>query len=137
MIPGTFILPISFGKYSLNMKNFTVKNYKGNIIESLKKFQEKHPETKIIEVIENGNNLKIKCNESIDKSKAETLIKEWFNEWFNEWVEDCFLTIRPNLFGPEFDVFDGRPKHIDDADKKALTNLIIATFKDCIAKYPN
>ena len=34
------------------MKTYTIKNYKGNLVESLKKFQEKYPNVKICEASE-------------------------------------------------------------------------------------
>lgn len=46
------------------MKNFTVKNYKGNLVESLKKFSDSHKGMKIVEAKEVDNELKIKVKES-------------------------------------------------------------------------
>ena len=41
------------------MKTYKVKNYKGNIVESLKKFQEKYPDIKISKASVEDNSLKI------------------------------------------------------------------------------
>ena len=46
------------------MKTFKVKNYKGNLIESLSRFQKSHKGMKIIEACEEKNELKIKAEES-------------------------------------------------------------------------
>ena len=46
------------------MKTYKVKNYKGNLVESLSKFQKSHKGMKIVEACEDGNNLKIKAEES-------------------------------------------------------------------------
>ena len=46
------------------MKTFKVKNYKGNLVESLSKFQKKYKGMKIVEACEDGNDLKIKAEES-------------------------------------------------------------------------
>ena len=54
------------------MKTYTVKNYKGNLVESLKKFSDSHKDMKIVEAIENGDNLKIKVKESEEKQITES-----------------------------------------------------------------
>jgi len=43
------------------MKKYTIKNYKGNLVESLKKFSEKYKGMKIVEATEKNNELKIVC----------------------------------------------------------------------------
>jgi len=40
-------------------KTYTVKNYKGNLIESLENFSKKYPKSKIVESKVDGKNLKI------------------------------------------------------------------------------
>lgn len=45
------------------MKTFKVKNYKGNITESLKKFSKKYKDMHIIEAIEDKDILRIKAKE--------------------------------------------------------------------------
>ena len=50
------------------MKKYTVKNYKGNIVESLTKFQKKYPGSKIFEAREEDGVLKIKVDESFTKA---------------------------------------------------------------------
>lgn len=47
------------------MKTFKIKNYKGNLVESLSKFQESHKDMKIVEAVEEGDTLKITVNEGI------------------------------------------------------------------------
>ena len=46
------------------MKTYTVKNYKGNLVESLKRFSDSHKGMKIVEACEDGDNLKIKAEEA-------------------------------------------------------------------------
>ena len=58
------------------MKTYTVKNYKGNLVESLKKFSDSHKGMKIIEAVENGDNLKIKVKESEEKQITESTGKK-------------------------------------------------------------
>lgn len=41
------------------MKTYKIKNYKGNLVESLSKFQESHKDMKVIGVLEENNELKI------------------------------------------------------------------------------
>lgn len=47
------------------MKKYTVKNYKGNLVESVKNFQEKYPSSYILEAYEKDGSLKIKVEENI------------------------------------------------------------------------
>ena len=49
------------------MKTYTVKNYKGNLVESLKKFSNSYKGMKIVEACEDGDDLKIKAEESKEK----------------------------------------------------------------------
>ena len=57
------------------MKTYKVKNYKGNLVESLSRFQKSHKGMKIVEAIEDEEELKIKAVEedawSSLKGKAE------------------------------------------------------------------
>ena len=46
------------------MKRFTIKNYKGNIIESLKNFSKKYPGIRLIEAKEENDSLKIVTEDS-------------------------------------------------------------------------
>lgn len=50
------------------MKTYKIKNYKGNLVESLSRFQKTHKGMKIAEAIEDGKDLKIKVNEAVDDS---------------------------------------------------------------------
>ena len=47
-------------------KTYRVKNYKGNIVESLSRFQKNHKGMKIVEAIEEGKDLKIKTESDSD-----------------------------------------------------------------------
>lgn len=53
-----------------NMKTFKIKNYKGNIVESLKKFSESHKGLKIVQTYLEGDDLKILVKESENINEA-------------------------------------------------------------------
>ena len=61
------------------MKTFKIQNYKGNIIESLKKFSDSHKGMKIVEAIEEDNTLKIKA-ENNDHYSEYVVYYKLFNE---------------------------------------------------------
>lgn len=44
------------------MKTYKIKNYKGNLVESLSRFQNSHKDMKIVEACEDGTDLKIKAD---------------------------------------------------------------------------
>lgn len=50
------------------MKKYTIKNYKGNLLESVQKFQAKHNKLKIIEAIEGADGLAIAAEPLHDPS---------------------------------------------------------------------
>ena len=52
-------------------KTYKVKNYKGNLVESLKKFSDSHKDIKILEAVEEDNTLKIKAEESEKINEAD------------------------------------------------------------------
>ena len=52
-------------------KTYRVKNYKGNIVESLKRFSELHKGMKIVKACEDGKDLKIKIEEAKKIEEAE------------------------------------------------------------------
>ena len=43
------------------MKTYKIKNYKGDLLESVKKFQAKHSDMRIVEATEDGEELRIKA----------------------------------------------------------------------------
>lgn len=55
------------------MKTFKVKNYKGNLVESLKRFSDLYKGMKIVEAIEEKDTLKIKVQESTQEYKLYEL----------------------------------------------------------------
>lgn len=59
------------------MKTYKVKNYKGNLVESLSKFQKSHKGMKIVEAAEDGEELKIKAEESSNDSEYNAKEKLW------------------------------------------------------------
>lgn len=56
------------------MKTYRIKNYKGNLVESIKKFQAKHSEMKIVEATEDGEELKVKAEEPQKVEEAKQYI---------------------------------------------------------------
>lgn len=54
------------------MKNYTIKNYKGNIVESLKKFSESRKDMKIVRAYADGDNLKILAEELENVNEASS-----------------------------------------------------------------
>jgi len=62
------------------MKKYTVKNYNGNLLESLTKFCESHKEVKIVEAAEKDDELKILAKESavLDFDETKKAAKDAF-----------------------------------------------------------
>lgn len=67
------------------MKTFKVKNYKGNLVESLSKFQKSHKGMKIVEAVEDDEELKIKAEPEAVKeaSSTEDIAIEKGNKFFD------------------------------------------------------
>lgn len=59
------------------MKTYKIKNYKGNLLESIKKFQTKHADMRIVEACEDGGELKIKAenNEFYKPYEADKVLE--------------------------------------------------------------
>ena len=57
------------------MKKYIIKNYKGNIVESLTKFQKKYPNTKICEATEEDGSLKVTADEKQPVEEAASGFK--------------------------------------------------------------
>lgn len=62
------------------MKKYTIKNYKGNIVESLTRFAKTHKGIRIVEAKEEDEELKIKT-EAVSGTTKET-IEEAVHEYF-------------------------------------------------------
>ena len=85
-----------------NMKKYTIKNYKGNIVESLSRFAKSHKGMKIVEAAEEKDELKIKAEEYSDfrdklvdkyydnaKKLADEVLQEFYNGFKNYFeIED-------------------------------------------------
>ena len=56
------------------MKTYKIKNYKGNLVESLKRFSDSHKGMKIVEACEDGDDLKIKAEESTEMKSIEEAV---------------------------------------------------------------
>lgn len=71
-------------------KTYTIKNYKGNLVESLAKFQKRHPTSKIVESKINGKNLNV-IVEAIDPAYIDDFYREPPNdEWVPKLVEELY-----------------------------------------------
>jgi len=83
------------------MKTYKVKNYKGNLVESLSKFQKSHKGMKILEAKEVDNELKIKVKEStqtFDDTIKNEILKVFENNVDLEKAYDTsFVVITKNL----------------------------------------
>ena len=66
-------------------KTYKVKNYKGNLIESLSKFQKSHKGMKIVEACEDGEDLKIKAE---TEDETQQLVDKWTND--SDELEEMF-----------------------------------------------
>jgi len=74
------------------MKTYRIKNYKGNLVESLKRFSESHEGMKIVEACEKADRLEIKA-EDYNQDHAKEIVK-----WLNDKIKDLFdLTISDDL----------------------------------------
>jgi len=69
------------------MKTYTVKNYKGNLVESLKKFSDSHKGAKIVEAVEENDELKIRINEADSHAKHPFHIEEFVKTENGSWKE--------------------------------------------------
>ena len=85
------------------MKTFKIKNYKGNLVESLSKFQESHKDMKIVEAVEEGNILKITCNENdlVKEDYESTLLDSTKYFKLCSWVNDYGRTMY-DAYGKEY-----------------------------------
>lgn len=79
------------------MKTFKVKNYKGNLVESLSKFQKSHKGMKIVEAVEDGKDLKIQAEGQYDyeppNPELNDIIKTITNAFkeYAAWFNDVLL----------------------------------------------
>ena len=83
------------------MDKYRVKNYKGNLVESLSRFQKKYPNKKIVEAVEDEKSLKITTE---DVSNDGSLSYDEFlgaidNEdvWVDNYGEEGFNSILNEL----------------------------------------
>ena len=82
------------------MKTFKVKNYKGNLVESLSRFIKSHGGMKIIEAKEEDKELKIKAEavskfSSIAKEKTKEVAS--VRKHYNSWSDVTFTLMRTSL----------------------------------------
>ena len=88
------------------MKTFKIKNYKGNIVESLSKFQESHKDMKIVEAIEEGDTLKITVNEGSSYVGARYIDSPTLDQLVNLLVK--FQKTYPELKNKKIYAFTGK-----------------------------
>lgn len=94
------------------MKTYKVKNYKGNLVESLKKFSDLHKGMKIVEAVEDGDDLKIKAEESKQKVEEAT-------------GQSVYVLWREEDYGDAYDIlgiYSQKEKAIAAAQKRKIDN---------------
>ena len=101
------------------MKTFKVKNYKGNLVESLKKFSDSHKGMKIVEAVEDKDELKIKAEES---EEFKQNIKEAMRTHSGHEVDSEDLTIDGMIKLLKKFKNDLYKKGIDNSMEMFLTN---------------
>ena len=69
------------------MKRYTIKNYKGNLVESLTKFAKSHTGMRIVEAVEDEDELKVKAEVEEAYANENGSIK-LFEEFINAFAED-------------------------------------------------
>lgn len=69
----------------MKKKNYVIKNYKGNLVESLSKFQKKFKNQRIVEAVEDEGKLKIKAVEEA-MSDADQELVDGIESFFEEEV---------------------------------------------------
>lgn len=100
-------------------KTYKVKNYKGNLVESLSKFQKSHKGMKIVEACEDGEDLKI-------KTEAAKNIKE-SEDFFDEVYKGGF-TISYDETNGEVEAFEINTERDDYGDGEVQRDCIVAFF---------
>lgn len=58
------------------MKKYTIKNYKGNLVESLKQFSKTHKKMKIIEAVEDADFLRISAEPNVSNPEISSISSE-------------------------------------------------------------
>ena len=91
------------------MKNYIIKNYKGNLVESLKNFSKKYKGMRVTEAKAEGNTLKILAENA--EVKAEYKINT-FTQGFGKDVIEDFNMFSKNLTPYEivYDICEGYAK---------------------------
>ena len=81
------------------MKTYKVKNYKGNLVESLSKFQKSHKDMKIVEAVEDEEELKIKVEPKAVKeasSPKDTAVEKG-NKFFDMLARALTMTFTEDV----------------------------------------
>ena len=66
----------------MKTKKYIINTYKGNLLESVKRFQNAHKNIKILEAVEDGNKLKIDWSSPLILTHKNNYPGR-FNKWFN------------------------------------------------------
>lgn len=128
------------------MKTYKIKNYKGNLVESLKKFSDSHKGMKIVEAIEEDGSLKIKAESVVVKEDEAdaNLAVEHGAKYFEALAKALEMTFSEDVNNNEesFEVWKELLRFIDEK-QIAITpseefnrkfDLIAAEFDNALAK---
>jgi len=87
------------------MKTYKVKNYKGNLVESLSKFQKNHKGMKIVEAVEDGDDLKIKAEENKRLQESSDFWSTLDNKAFSVGWDESNGTLKAFSINTERDMY--------------------------------
>lgn len=75
---------VSFKTQEINMKTFTIKKYKGNLLESCEKFLAKNPGMKILEAKEENDELKIKADDEQQVNETHKMSRQELDDFIKK-----------------------------------------------------
>jgi len=125
------------------MKKYIIKNYKGNIVESLKKFQEKYPKSKIIESKVDGKNLKIITEDLNDLYLEYFKAIEAFSNSFTSYIgiiekitiDTSGRELYPNSFLKYYNALIELAKNTDYLETNDKIFNLINNFKESLKDF--
>ena len=113
------------------MKNYRIKNYRGNLIESLTRFSRSHRDVRIVEAVEDGDTLKIKTDVVPADSEASKTLRE--DDSYDRDVEAVNNELRNALDPTKMDnlekiVVDGIEKKCPELKDKSIVCISAKNF---------